>query len=491
VRLLFIARHFTYFRNFDAAIARLAEQGHHVHLAADREEAQGGRALVDRLAATYPNVTVGFTPIREWGRYRRVSAALRLGLDYLRYSDPRYESMPKIRARAYDRTPAFILALARLPGRRALTWLLEHLEQAVPQQAGVREFTEAQRPDLLLITPLIELGSPQLDFVRAARRRGIRSALCVWSWDHLSSKALIRVVPDAVLVWNETQKAEAAAFHGIPSGRVHVTGAQCFDRWFDRQPSRARTDFCRRAGLPDDRPFLLYVCSALFRGSPSEAAFVREWVQAIRTSPDPALRAINILIRPHPQRLEEWEGLTSLDGAAVWGSNTSEEQGRADYFDSLFHSAAVVGINTSALVEAAIVDRPVFTILDPRFRDNQEGTFHFHHLLKVGDGFLLGARTLAEHVALLAPVAAGPVPSRNARFVQEFIRPAGREVPATDTFVRTVTGLAAAPPPAPVPVPAWVVLLRPVVYALVIAARLPLIQRMYWNPAKFRQAAHA
>jgi hypothetical protein len=72
---------------------------------------------------------------------------------------------------------------------------LERLEEAVPTQAGIDEFVTERRPDLMLITPLIELGSPQLDYLRAARRRGIRSALCVWSWDHLSSKALIRVRP--------------------------------------------------------------------------------------------------------------------------------------------------------------------------------------------------------------------------------------------------------------------------------------------------------
>src|SRR6185436_12895826 len=196
---------------------------------------------------------------------------------------------------------------------------LEAIEIAVPRQRGVDEFLIEQQPDVLLVTPLIELGSPQLDYVRAARERGIRSALCVWSWDHLSSKALIRVLPDAVIVWNEIQKDEASRFHGIASERVLVTGAQCFDRWFDRQPSRTRAAFCRRAGLPDDGPFVLYVCSALFRGSPSEAAFVREWIRAIRSSADPALRHMNILVRPHPQRLEEWTG-EPLAGAVVWGS---------------------------------------------------------------------------------------------------------------------------------------------------------------------------
>jgi hypothetical protein len=489
--VLFIARHFTYFRNFDSVIESLAQRGHRVHLAADREDEQGGRALVDRLAARHPGVTVGFAPIHEWGRYRRLSSALRLGLDYLRYSDPRYADMPKIRQRAYDRTPAFVLALARLPMRRMVTRVLEALEEAVPHQAGVDAFIDAHAPDLLLITPLIELGSPQLDYLRAARRRGLRTALCVWSWDHLSSKALIRVLPDSILVWNETQKAEAAQFHGIGGERVVVTGAQCFDRWFDRQPSRPRAEFCRRAGLPDDRPFVLYVCSALFRGSPSEAAFVQDWARTIRATDDVALRGMNILVRPHPQRLDEWRDVPSLEGAALWGSNPIDDDGRADYFDSLYHASAVVGLNTSALVEAAIVDRPVFTLLEPRFRDNQEGTFHFHHLMTVGDGFLNTARSLDEHVQQLAALARGHHSRPNAPFVERFIRPRGLATAATPVFVDAVETMAAAPRPHARPAPLRALLLRPLVYALVLAGRVPFLERIYWNPAKFRQLANA
>jgi len=431
VTILFIARHFTYFRNFDSAIEALARQGHRVHLAADREDGLGGRGLVDRLAARHPGITVGETPIRAWGRYRRVASALRLGLDYLRYSDARFADMPKIRRRAYDRTPLFILLLARLPGRRLLTWGLERLEEAVPTQAGIDEFVTERRPDLMLITPLIELGSPQLDYVRAARSLGIPTALCVWSWDHLSSKALIRVVPDKVIVWNHVQRAEAERFHDIPGDTVVVTGAQCFDQWFDRQPARDRTAFCRRVGLPPDRPFILYVCSALFKNSPSEAAFVGRWLSAIRQSPHAALRNAAVLVRPHPQRLDEWQAderaaLEASGNAVLWGSNPIDQDSRADYFDSMYHAAAVVGLNTSALVEAAIVDRPVFTILLPEFRDNQEGTFHFHHLLTVGDGFLHVSRSLEAHATQLAASLSGQKDRSNREFVEQFIRPVGK-----------------------------------------------------------------
>ena len=50
----------------------------------------------------------------------------------------------------------------------------------------------------------------------------------------------------------------------------------------------------------------------------------------------------------------------------------------------------------------AVVGRPVHTILLPEFQENQEGTIHFHYLLTVNGGLLRAARSLDEHVRLLA-----------------------------------------------------------------------------------------
>jgi hypothetical protein len=199
-------------------------------------------------------------------------------------------------------------------------------------------------------------------------------------------------------------------------------------------------------------------------------------------------------VRPHPQRLEEWSDPAALEGlrragAVFWGANPVDEASRSDYYDSLFHADAVVGLNTSAMVEAAIVDRPVLTLLLPEFHENQEGTFHFHHLLRVGGGFLHVARSLDAHVEQIALLFDGQLPQRNGPFVQQFIRPRGRSIAATATFVDALEQELRTPGPRPRPAPAWVLLLRPLVYALVLAGRVPVLERIYWNPLKRREWA--
>jgi hypothetical protein len=486
--VLFVARHRTYYRNFESVIRLFAARGHAVHLASERDEALGGAAMVDALMREHPSITAGEAPGREADEWLPLATKLRLAVDYLRYVHPMYDGTPKLRARAAERSPAFAVtfgdsALARSAlARRMVTAVLRGAERALPPSTRIEQFLKDQQPDVMLITPLVGvIETPQPDYVRAARRLGIPTALCVWSWDHLSSKALIRDLPDRVLVWNDVQRDEAVRLHHVPRERVVTTGAQCFDQWFGRQPSRSRAQFLAEAGLPPDRPFVLYVGSALFRGSPSEAAFARRWIEAVRGSTHETLRTAGILVRPHPQRRAEWDAIdvSMLDGVSVRGDNPVTEQARHDYFDALYHSAAVVGLNTSAFLEAAIAGRPVLAIVTPEFADNQEGTIHFHYLTTAGGGLLRIGRSLDEHVAQLAsalaepdvasasttkgtkvgaPTGAEPVSQtgRNAPFVTAFLRPRGLDTPATPLFVDAVETLAREHVPAALPRPSLV-----------------------------------
>ena len=181
-----------------------------------------------------------------------------MGLAYLRYLNAPYDQMPALVRRAEERTPlgvvyASLSAVFAPPSRRQqMMRALDALDHAVPRSAAIDQFLDEQQPDAVVITPLVGVvASSQLDLLRSAAAKRIPTAVCVWSWDHLSSKAIIRDAPARLFVWNDTQRQEAIDMHGLSGERVVVTGAQCFDRWFDRTPARDRTDFCRRVGLPD------------------------------------------------------------------------------------------------------------------------------------------------------------------------------------------------------------------------------------------------
>lgn len=449
MKILFSMRHPGFIRLFEAPLRRLSDRGHRIHLAFDRGELLGWMETVDQLVKEQPFISHGPSGTGDTHEWFHFKHQLHLMIDYLRFLDPLYDTMPHLRARRRELYPEMVLRLCELPGlrtpggRRLLLRLLELAEWAAPVSPEVIDFLREQRPDLVLLTPLIFLGSPQLEILLAARILGLRTALCVGSWDHLSSKGFIRHWPDRVLVWNGVQKGEAIRMHGLPEDRVVVTGAQCFDQWFDRTPSRSREAFLGSLGLRADRPLLLWVGSApLFRGSPPEADLVARWIELVRSSPDPKVREAGILVRPHPTPIKEWERIDPKRWAhvAFLGGIPHAAASKNDYFDSLHYSAAVVGLNTTAFIEAAIAERPVLTLLLPEYRENQEGTLHFRYLLDGEEGLLTAARSMDEHLAHLAGLLNGDLQwrSRTRRFVGRFVRPHGLQVESTSVFVEAI-----------------------------------------------------
>ena len=517
-RVLFVMLHPGYVRYFESGIRALADAGHAVHVAFEvTREKLNESEVAARLATLTPLVTCGPAPDRTESvrdflargdrtatrggqpprrldsetAWSSLATTLRLMEDYLRFFDPAFAGAAALRARAEKRLPRLyrpiVRAAARAGGgaRRALASVLALAERVIPTSPAIDAFLSQQSPDLLLVTPLIELGSQQVDYVKSARRIGVRSALSVASWDNLTSKGLIRVLPDHVIVWNEAQRTEAATLHRVPPGRVVATGAQLFDDWFDVQPTRSREEFCRQVGLDPRQPFVLYVGSSSFI-APEEVPFVDRWLSRLRRSASPAAQSAGVLVRPHPANSRQWRAFdaSSFAQVALWppvGSDPNRPDARRDYVDSLWHCTAVVGINTSAQIEAAIVGRPVFTVRDPDFAHAQDGTLHFRHLV-AGGGPVRVADTLDAHVAQLGEFLERGNESAAAQreFVRAFVRPQGLDRPAAPIFATAVAGLAALPRPAPEAEPWWVRACRPLVLLKAYLAHLLAEDRPLW-----------
>jgi hypothetical protein len=451
MRLVFSAPHFAYFRNFESVLEALAAEGHDIHIAADEAETFGGQALVERLATLYPRVTYGSVPSAAGEPWMPFAQKVRYALDYARFRSRRYADVPKLRVRSAERAPRIVRWLtegigAVGPVARVLQWL----ERSMPRSAAMRSWLEELAPDAIILTSLTFSRSSAIEQLKAARGLGIPVGAAIMSWDHLSSKALLHVAPDMTLVWNEVQKREAVEMHGLSPETVVVTGAQCYDQWFNRRPSRTHDEFCRDTGLDPSRPFVLYVCSAMSpMPTPLEPEFVRDWALALRNSDDPRLREVGVLVRPHPERMKEWLNLTldGIENVVMQGGTPIDSSSKADYYDALAYSSAVVGLCTSAFLEAAIAGRPVLTLLVPQYRIHQDGMAHFRYLLNVEGGLLHAASDVTAHLRDLSDVLAksNERDERNRRFLVAFVRPQGLDTPATPTFVAAVKELARMP----------------------------------------------
>jgi hypothetical protein len=469
VRFLVALRHAGYARYLQSTMRGLCERGHEVTvlvgIEAPASKSHVGQLSrfgdeLDELARELEGrltIRPGAEP--RGSRRRDLGGSLRGWLDCLRFLEPEFEDAPKLRARALSQLPPTLrepteTAAASPEFRRSLAAMIAALEQSLPVPEAVRTVVEEERPDALVVCPLIERRSPQATYLRAAHAIGIPGAVCVASWDNLTTSSLIHGEPDLVTVWNEAQRKEATELHGIAAERVVATGAPLYDPWFEQRPSSSREEFCARVGLPADRPFVLYVCSSGFI-APDEAEWILRWIDIVRGSGIPELEELSVLIRPHPQHrlLDDSPAAAQLQevpGVAIHpreGALTLSGTGTAEDYNSIHHSAAVVGVNTSAMIETAIVGRGVHVLLTKRYRDTQEGVPHFAHLRSAGGGLIEVTRKQRQHVAGLARAVRGEdqslVAERSRSFLEAFVCPQGLAQAATPLLIDRLEQLAA------------------------------------------------
>ena len=453
MKFLIVARQKKNVDAFRTAIAVLLRQGHTVRLALQDRDAARDERVADGLDSA--RLVLEAAPTARGDEWRTQAPLVRRLRDWIQYLSPDYAGTDKLRMRVVDRLRAELgiadpvfgdglvpgLATAQVERLRDL---LVRVEAVIPSDPLHHEFMCRDRPDVVLVTPGVHFGSAQADFIKSACAAGIPVWMLVFSWDNLSTKGALHVPPDLMFVWNERQRTEAAALHGYPPERVVVVGAPRFDEFFGLRAVLPRRRFLGPLGFDSDAPTLLYLCSSRFVAR-HELSFVRRWLAAVRTSADPALQRCNVIVRPHPDipLLEDdhadvviWPELPRAQG---WVSRPFSDPRaivlRTTYatpqalFECLHHSAAVVGLNTSAELEAGVAGRPVFTVVaDDAAVTGQANTLHFHYLLRENGGFVVSAQDLETHIGhLITALTASAEPDDESirTFVREFLRPRG------------------------------------------------------------------
>jgi hypothetical protein len=473
MKIFFLMKNSGYFRNYTSVVRLLAAKGHQVQLCFLKIKEIYPHAALDKEVKDISGVSYMIPPKRIW-LWRRPAEFFRVLQTYLRFLDPHYNEAYKLRARAAELLPRPVSWLVKviIDYNRNRMWaavkFLRMIERSIPLDPYIVKFFKSNRPDVFLVTPLIDMHVSQLNWLKCAKVMGIKTGLCVASWDNLSNKSLIQIEPDAVFIWNKIQQQEATEFHRIPLSKIIITGAQCYDRLFDRKPSTSGEEFRKAVGLSENGLYILYLCSSGFI-APQEVDFVAKWINCLRKSADQQINRIGVLVRPHPQNAGQWRDVDFSDHENVVifpreGANPIHGNALNDFFDSIYHSVATVGINTSPMIESGILNKPVLTILTPQFRDTQNGTLHFRHL--VDGGLLNVSHDLDEHLEQLSRVLAGRevYQARIKHFIQSFVRPHGLDTECTPIFVEAIENLKQLSVSSQEDPPQWRILVRLILF---------------------------
>jgi len=478
MKLLVIGMSPQFLRPFVKTVRELAGRGHRVTVAW-HDESRGGEAHLAELDDC-PGVTLATVPGRR-SEHREEVALIRRGWNYLRYLDKPYRGADKLRHRAFSKVARVFFDLRtdvppewsdtglRLSSRewRRLSGLLEFMERQLPTDPVCDTFLASEHPDAVLLTPLVDLNSStQADFAQSARRMGIPVGMLVYSWDNLSTKGGLHVMPDHVFVWNNRQAREARDLHGVPKDAISVVGAPRFDAFLESRLTVKRAVFAKGLGVDPARPILAYICSSAFVSN-RELEFVRQWLAALRGAPDERIRHATVLVRPHPDipllppgSPAEKVAIGPHFTGTVWRPFddrtamvlATSSRAVSTLFEFLAHSDAVVGLNTSAEIEAGALGKPVLSIKAGRTLADGQDSLHFRYLLREEGGWVDAADSLATHVTQLSAALSRPdeeLSQLRLRAVR-FIRPNGRKQPVGPQLARAIEAWVSSPASPPI-----------------------------------------
>jgi hypothetical protein len=438
---------------FAEPLRRLADDG--IELRNAVPGAAGPPAGPERGLLAHEGVTLVELRRPPESAVRLFARRLRQLEDILRYVHPDYGGDPSLREAALRRAPPRIRRraerlLARDAQLRARLWiaLAAALDERLPSAPEVRALLDAQQPDAVAVASPFAWASTAVDHLREASRRGLPSAALPCSFDDAVVNGHLHVHPDRLLAWNAAQRAEVVRYHGMSSDRVVVVGAPGFDLPPEGESPVSRAAFLESLGLDPERPLVLYLGSSR-SVAPNEPLVVDRWLDALRAHEDKLLAEAAVLVRPDPspEAIRAWlaHGLRPRAQVAVslpqGAGEGSAETGRGQLRDAVRHAAAVVGIRTAAMVDAAIAGAPVYGLEDAV--GGVESPFLLRQLADPERGLLQHADSLDAHLEQLVRALHRPrrPDPRSAAFVAAFVRPPGGD-PA-GAFVDAVRDLLA------------------------------------------------
>ena len=351
------------------------------------------------------------------------------------------------RKRHLDLIPFWQRVFLKIPGAglllktEAAFFLLSRIENMAPPCKEIVEQLKNSGVKAVIVQIGMRLYKlVGVEYLKAARHLGIKSFVSVATWDNLTTKGFIQIIPDAVFVWNDYQKRECREHHGVPENKIHVVGSPLFDYWFsDFKPSVSSESFSANYGLKPQNPFIVYLGSSA-QIAKDESGLIQKFREDLDKADDESLKNIQIVVRPHPSNYKHYQCLKGVPGIFLIPEKGAVPFGATEaaqlFYDTMYYSICGVGINTSAMIETIIFGKPVIAVIDKKYEKTQSETQHFRHLLAFD--VLELANSNEELLRILKNLVSGndARAQKRLRFLKSFIRPRGLDIPASDLLAQ-------------------------------------------------------
>lgn len=198
-------------------------------------------------------------------------------------------------------------------------------------------------------------NEPIIDYlIKLGREHGSKSIMIVDNWDNLSSKTIMKNIPDYVGTWGRQSSLHAENIQGVPRNRVFEIGSARFDQYKD-----LRKEFTR--GRRREFRYVLFAGTYVEFDEPRVLTLLNEHIKSQKEK----YNDLRIIYRPHPDRarrnLAKVESLeyVYVDEYILAALNEDKvlETDPKLISELIINSEFVIGGLTSLLIEASILGK--------------------------------------------------------------------------------------------------------------------------------------
>ena len=241
---------------------------------------------------------------------------------------------------------------------------LRWIDYKIVPGGGYDRLFDFYKPSIIFSTDpqdlrLHEFGDSYL--LREAKRHSVATIAMSRSWDSITTKGILRTLPDVLIVQNMNIKNQTAKYHFMNPDKIKVVGIPHYDNYVSGKRSD-REEFFKKIGFDGKKKLILFV-------PPSDI-----WT-GDKTLNEHLLRELGKTKEQIMVRFPIFGGLDLGDfksGGNLFfdmpGSSEKLEESFMDkedddhLADSLYHCDVVVTGPSSLMLDAAVFDKPIVLI---------------------------------------------------------------------------------------------------------------------------------
>lgn len=254
--------------------------------------------------------------------------------------------------------------LAGLGKSGAVRRVFRTLDYLLMPRGGFGYLFNKYNPDLVLATDIQDLRTQEFSdttLIREAKRRGVASIGLGRSWDSMTTKGLLRTLPDKLVVQTEDIKKQAVEYHSVDPESIYVVGTPHYDKYINSQRTTREVFFIKTGLDPNRRLILLVLPSDIWTGDSSLNIRLLELFAGLKEQ---------VVVRFPIFGKIDVGGFAPSSNMVFDSPNNSEhlEESLLDRQDDdhladlLYHSDVVVTGASSIIVDAAMFNKPAVLI---------------------------------------------------------------------------------------------------------------------------------